>query len=199
NLLPRISSHAGIELETEILEFVGDAHYLLGAMAESARAYEAAASRAGQAGLKQAQVSALTSLVRPFGLIDPDRGIAAVDQAVRVSRSLDDPLLQARTEMLAAAIRLLYDTWRKEDADLCASAYETIRHLDQSSTPSYHTMIYAHVQALRGKYEEAFEIFDAGIQNSDETTTLIADFFATSGRTVTLLHLGRFGEVLTIV
>jgi DNA-binding winged helix-turn-helix (wHTH) protein/tetratricopeptide (TPR) repeat protein len=198
-LLPRISSPTGTELEIEILEFVGDAHYALGAMAESARAYEAAASRAAQAGLKQAQVSALTSLMRPFGLIDPDRGIAAIDQAAHVSSTLDDPLLRARTEMLAAAIRLLYDAWRKEDADLCASAFETIRHLDQSGTPSYHTMIYAHVQALQGKYQEAFQIFEAGIPNLDDTTTLMANFFSTSGRTVALLRLGRFGEVLTIV
>jgi tetratricopeptide (TPR) repeat protein len=82
---------------------------------------------------------------------------------------------------------------------LCASAYETIRHLGESCTPSYHTMIYAHVQALQGKYQEAFEIFEADIPNLDDTTTLMANFFSTSGRTVALLRLGRFGEVLTIV
>src|SRR5262249_35930931 len=60
-------------------------------------------------------------------------------------------------------------------------------------------MIYAHVQALRGKYQEAFEIFDAGPPNLNDTTTLISNFFSTSGRTVALLRLGRFGEVLTIV
>src|SRR5262249_39659002 len=68
--MPRIQPEVGAELESQILEFIGDAHYALGAMAESAAAYEFAASRAGQAGLKSAQVSALTCLVRPFGLID---------------------------------------------------------------------------------------------------------------------------------
>jgi DNA-binding winged helix-turn-helix (wHTH) protein/tetratricopeptide (TPR) repeat protein len=198
-LIPRITSHGGVELEIEILEFIGDAQYARGAMAESAKAYEAGASRAANAGLKSAQVNALTSLVRPFGLIEPDRGIAAIGEAVHVCESLNDPLLLARTEMLAAAVRLIYDTWRKEDADLCASAYQTIRRLGESGDPSYHKMIYGHVRALQGKYEEAFEIFDAGIPNQRDASTFMANFFATSGKTVALLRLGRFGDVLSIV
>jgi hypothetical protein len=79
-------------------------------MFDSAKAYEKAAAKAARAGLKAAQVSALSCLVRPLGFIDPDRGIAALDEAVEVSRSLDDPLLLARTQMLAASCRLLYDT-----------------------------------------------------------------------------------------
>jgi len=31
---------------------------------------------------------------------------------VRLSATVDDPLLRARTELLAAGIRLTYDTWR---------------------------------------------------------------------------------------
>jgi predicted ATPase len=45
-LVPMINTSAGAKLEIEILEFVGDAHYASGAMAESAKAYEAEASRA---------------------------------------------------------------------------------------------------------------------------------------------------------
>jgi len=198
-LVSKIASRAGTELEIEILEFIGDAQYARGAMAESAQAYEAGAFRAANAGLKSAQVSALTSLVRPFGLIEPERGIAAIDEAVRVCGSLNDPLLLARTQMLAAGIRLLYDTWRKEDAELCASAYQTILSLGESGTPSYHKMIYAHIQALQGNYAEAFEILEARIPTLRDATTLMANFFATSGKTVALLRLGRFGEVLTIV
>src|SRR6202047_3145254 len=85
-LVAKLSSNLGDELETQILEFMGDAHYALGAMAESTNAYGAAASRAAQAGLKAAQVSALTSLMRPFGFIDPDQGLAAMEQAVQEGR-----------------------------------------------------------------------------------------------------------------
>src|SRR5262249_41849814 len=73
------------------------------------------------------------------------------------------------------------------------------RILGEFGAPSYHKMMYAHVQVIQGKYQEAFEIFEAGIPNSKDTTTLMADFFATSGMRVALLRLGRFAEVLTIV
>jgi hypothetical protein len=39
------------------------------------------------------------------------------------------------------------------------------------------TMIYAHVQALQGNYQEAFEIFEAGIPKLGTTTSLMAYFF----------------------
>jgi tetratricopeptide (TPR) repeat protein len=196
-LVPRVPS--GAELECQIHEFIGDACYALGAMAESAKSYQTGASRAARAGLKTAQVSALSSLVRPLGLIDPDRGIAAIDEAARLTDGLDDPLLAARTRMLGAAIRLLYDTWRNEDAELCATAYETIRRLGEDETPSYHKMIYAHVRVLQGDYEEAIAMFDHDAFRLEGPTSLMAHFFALSGKMVALLRSGRLGEVQQIV
>lgn len=198
-LVRKITTGVGSELEVKILEFMGDAHYALGAMADSAEAYKAGASRAAVANLKAAQVDALSCLVRPYGLIDPDQGIAAIAQAEQASRALGEPLLLARTQMLAAGIRLLYDMWRKEDADLCESAHLKLVDLGDSGTPTYHTMIYAHVQALRGNYQEALEIFEAGIPKLNATTSLMGHFFALSGKTVALLRLGRFGDLLRIV
>jgi len=197
--VPRIQAQLRAELESQILEFIGDAHYALGAMAESAAAYESAASRAGQAGLKAAQVSALTCLVRPFGLIDPDRGIAAISRAVEVAQGMHEALLLARTQMLAAGSRLLYDRWREEDAALCVSAYQQLQDLGDKDIPPFHRMIYAHVQALQGNYPEAFEVFESGIPKFDQTTSLMEHFFALSGKTIALLRVGRLGEALQMV
>jgi tetratricopeptide (TPR) repeat protein len=60
-------------------------------------------------------------------------------------------------------------------------------------------MIYAHILALQGNYQEAFEIFEAGIPKLGTTTSLIAYFFALSAKTVALLRLGRFGELWQIL
>jgi tetratricopeptide (TPR) repeat protein len=60
-------------------------------------------------------------------------------------------------------------------------------------------MIYAHVQVLQGNYQEAFEIFEHGIPKPGTTISLIAYFFALSGKTVALLRLGRFGEFWELV
>jgi tetratricopeptide (TPR) repeat protein len=186
-------------LELEILELIGDAHYALGAMSDSAKAYEAGASRAAHEGLKSARVRVLSGLMRPYGLIDPDRGLAVMGEAEQASRVLGDPLLLARTQMLAAGVRLLYDRWRKEDAQLCVSSHRALVELKDSDTPPYHNMIYAHVQALQGNYQEAFEIFETGIPKAGSDTSLMAYFFALSGRTVALLRLGRFGELWQLV
>jgi len=198
-LISKREAHLGSELDAQIHEFIGDAHFALGAMAESAAAYESAASRAGQAGLRTAQVSALSCMVRPFGLIDPDRGIRAISRAVEVSRSIENPLLLARTEMLAAGCRLLYDRWSEEDAELCGSAHEQQKQLGDPDTPAFDKMIYAHVQALQGNYGEALEIFERGIPKLNQTTSLMEHFFALSGKTIALLRMGRLGDVLQII
>jgi DNA-binding winged helix-turn-helix (wHTH) protein len=195
----KIESHLGAELEVQILEFMADAQYALGAMAESAALYQSAASRAANAGLKAAQVSVLGSMVRPFGFIDPDRGIAAVNQAVEVARSMQDARLLARTEMLAAGCRLLYDGWRQEDAALCDSAHRQLEQLRDTDTPPFHRMIYAHVQAMEGHYLDALEIFEKGIPKLNQTKSLMEHFFALSGKTIALLRMGQLGEVLRIV
>src|SRR5262249_29373457 len=154
-------------------------------------AYEAAASRASRAGLRNAQVSALSSLVRPFGFIDPDRGIVAVNRAVEVSRRMADPALLARTQKLAACSRFVYDHWSEDDAVLCASAHKQLQDLGNANTPPFHKMIYAHVQAVQGNYSEALEIFEKGLSKLNQTTTLMEHFFALSGKTVALLRMGR--------
>jgi DNA-binding winged helix-turn-helix (wHTH) protein/tetratricopeptide (TPR) repeat protein len=198
-LVPKVPWDVGAELELQMLELIGDAHYALGAMFDSATAYEAAASRAAQKGLRAAQVRALSCLVRPYGFIDPDRGLAAMVEAEQVSRAIGDPLLLARTEMLAAGIRMLYDAGRKEDAQLCVSAHRVLVDLNDSATPLYHKMIYAHVLVLQGNYQEAFEIFETGIPKAETTTSLMAYFFALSGKSVALLRLGRFGDLWQIL
>jgi tetratricopeptide (TPR) repeat protein len=190
---------SGAEQQIRILEFIGDAHYAQGAMAESAKAYGSGVVRAAEAHLKAARVGALTCLMQPFGLIDPDRGLAALAEAEELSRRVDDPLLVARTQMLAASCRLLYETWRKEDADLCTSAHQKLCALGDLSTPPYHVVMYAYVQALQGSCQQALEIVDMLNPTESKPISMSAYLAALGVRTVALLRLGRFGDVLQIV
>src|SRR5258705_3256382 len=198
-LAQSLPARTRIELEIEVLQRMGDAHFALGAMSDSALAYETAAARAAEAGLRKTQIEALARLAVPAWYLDPLRGNGIFEQAVEMSRAHGDPLLLAQTQMLAASCRLLYDTWRKEDADLCASAHATLRNLGDSDTPPFHKMIYAHVQVLQGNYREAFEIFEAGLPKMDHTSSLMTHFFALSGKTIALLRVGQLGEVLRLV
>lgn len=88
-------------------------------------------------------------MIRPYAVLDPDRGIAAIEEAVRLSATLDDPLLHARTELLAAGIRIAYDTWRSKDWDISAAASETIQRLSDAPPLAFDRVIYAHLEADR--------------------------------------------------
>jgi tetratricopeptide (TPR) repeat protein len=101
--------------------------------------------------------------------------------------------------MLAASCRLLYEGWRKEDAELCASAHQNLLALGNVTTPHYHRVMYAYVQVLQGHCKEALEVVDAFSPTEGRTTSLNAYLVALGLRTVALLRLGRFAEVLQIV
>jgi DNA-binding winged helix-turn-helix (wHTH) protein/tetratricopeptide (TPR) repeat protein len=199
SLVPRLNANVVGQAGIDLLQRIGDAHFGRGAMIESAEAYEAAAARAAAAGLTPARVGALTSLVRPLCFIDPDRGKAAIEQAVHVSAHLDDPLLHARTELLAAYVRLTFDTWRMKDREISASASETIHRSSDAGASAFDEMLYAHVQVLRGDYTEALEKLEAGIPKENEPTSPVVHFLAFSGKTLALLFSGRLGELVRLL
>jgi len=198
-LVSRVPPERRADLEIQLLERIGDAHYWLGAMIECACAYEAEAACAARAGLTPARITALSFLIRPFGLIDPDRGLAAADEAVALSAGIGDPSLQARTELLAAGSKLLYETWRRDDWETCESARRTLQALSPTGLPDYHQMIYAHLQMLQGRYVEALACLEGGIPKANEPVSLMVHLFALSGKTVALLHSGQLGELLRIL
>jgi tetratricopeptide (TPR) repeat protein len=199
SLVHHLAANARTELEIELLQRIGDAHYGRGAWTECAEAYETAAARAAEAGSISTQVHALRGLIRPYGVLDPDRGIAAIEQAVRLSATLNDPLLHARTELLAAGIRLVYDTWRTKDWEICASANETIHRLSDAGPPAFDRVSYAHLQVLRGDYPEALKTLETGIPKENESTSIMVPMFALSARTLALLYSGRLGELVQLL
>jgi DNA-binding winged helix-turn-helix (wHTH) protein len=186
------------EIEIRILELIGDAQFALGTLPESAYSYAAAATQAEQAGLKAAQVHALICAMYPLGFFDPGKGIAALDQAAQTSMPVGDPSPLAQAQLLAACCRLVFDAWRREDADLCATAQETLKRLGESGADLYQQVCYAHVLILHGKYDDALRILEGGVPRMDRGIRLIAHFGALSGKTLVLLRLGHLGEVLRI-
>jgi DNA-binding winged helix-turn-helix (wHTH) protein/tetratricopeptide (TPR) repeat protein len=198
-LATKLSPALRSESEVQILELIGNAHFVLGALPESANAYGSAASRAEEADLKTARVHALICAMYPLGFIDPGRGLAALDLAVQTSAIVDDPLLMARTQMGAAGSRLVFDMWNPEDADLCASAHETIMRLGAWGEDHFQQIVYAHVLSLQGNYREALEICETGgMSRMNHGISQIAHFGALSAKTLALLRMGRLGDVLRI-
>jgi tetratricopeptide (TPR) repeat protein len=198
-LVRKLAPALRAESEVQIHEFIGDAHFALGVVPESVEAYEAAAAKADQAGLKAAQVHVLICAMYPLGFINPDQGLAAIDQALEMSLSVGDPLLMARTQMLSASCHLVFDAWRQKDAVLCAAAHEELRRIDDDlGDDPYQQVLYVHVLTLQGRYREALRIFENGLSRTDRGARLIPHFGALSAKTIALLRLGDLGEVLRI-
>jgi len=178
---------------------MGDAHFALGALAESAHLYAAAAARAQQAGLKTAQLQRVTSTMYPLGFIDPGQGVAAVEEAVKISMSANDPPRLALTQMLAAGFRLVFDSWSQTDAELCTSAYETLVRLHPSELDPYQGIVYAHILMLKGNYGEALELCERSVSEASasgvgQVVNFLAHFGALSAKIIVLLHTGNLGK-----
>jgi DNA-binding winged helix-turn-helix (wHTH) protein/tetratricopeptide (TPR) repeat protein len=184
------------ELEIQVLESIGDAHFALGALAQSAQAYTTAAERARQAGLKTAQLHALTSAMYPMGFIDPDQGIATVEEALKVSMSVNDPTRLAGTQMLAAGCRLVFDAWSQTDANLYTSSCETL--LRHSGLDAYQRIVYAHILVLKGNYHEALESCEGNVSRMGHGMSLMAYYGALSAETSALLLMGQLGKALQV-
>ncbi len=144
-LLSEAPSPAGRELEIDVLERISDAHYALGEMERSARIDERTATLAGERGFKAAQAGALTRAARALAFLDPDDCVTVCERAVEISAALGDPLLEARTQMLAACWRVVNDGWTQKDADICAAARQNIRKLKGPGLTAYYEILYAHV------------------------------------------------------
>jgi DNA-binding winged helix-turn-helix (wHTH) protein/tetratricopeptide (TPR) repeat protein len=195
-LAVKVSPALRDELEIQVLESIGDAHFALGALVQSAQTYTTAAERARQAGLKTAQLHALTSAMYPMGFIDPDQGIATVEEALRVSMSVNDPTRLAGTQILAAGCRLVFDAWSQTDANLFTSSCETL--LRHSELDAYQRIVYAHILVLKGNYHQALESCEGSVSPMGHGTSLIAYYGALSAKTSALLLMGQLGKALQI-
>ncbi|MEO8594870.1 MAG: AAA family ATPase [Candidatus Solibacter sp.] len=182
------------ELEAPILQRMGDAHYALGEMAESARCYESAAEFAVESGSKTSQLCALVHSAVPLWYINPERGAEICAQALEMSRELADPLLAAQTQLAAASFRLLYDEWRNEDAEICAHAEEILRTQGKVKFPGEVFCVY--VRAMHGDYEEAYTQAELLINTTTNPTTRVLASGATG---LIQLFRGRLGDVRRIV
>jgi len=191
---PRLNSEIAAQREILALGLVGNAHYALGEVTEAARAYELEAAQAAKAGDKEAQLAALSRLAYVAAISDADRGIAASELAVEVSRDLGNPALLARAEVLAAGFRIVLDGWRREDAAICAAAEPVAETAPGGDTPLHTAMLYAsQVQIFRGEYREALRKTEAVLAAA---TTSLTQYLGSWGAMLARLHLGQLGNVL---
>ncbi len=194
-LLSGIAAEPARDLEIEIREHISDARYAVGDLEGSAEADGTVVALAEQRGLKVAQINALTRLARVMAFSDPDACVTFCERAVQVCATHGDPLLQARTEMLAGTWHIITNGWSKQQADRCVAARQKIGELLGPEKPAYYEILYAHVQALRGEYRDAYEIARSGLEKAAETHSLVVYLSCLSSLALALTHLGWWGEL----
>jgi DNA-binding winged helix-turn-helix (wHTH) protein/tetratricopeptide (TPR) repeat protein len=196
-LFPRLDPEIRIRREILASALIGNAHYALGEVTEAAKAYEMEAQQAANVGDKEAQLAALSRLAYVAAISDADRGLAASELAVEVSRDLGNPALLARAEVLAAGFRIVLDGWRKEDAAICAAAEPSVDTVSGSDAPLHTAILYAsQAQIFRGEYKEALRKTEAVLAAG---TTSLTQYLGSWGAMLARLHMGQFGKVLETV
>jgi DNA-binding winged helix-turn-helix (wHTH) protein/tetratricopeptide (TPR) repeat protein len=198
-LLGKIGGRPQTTLGIAILRRIADSSYALGAMSDSVAAYEQAVAAAAEAGEKALQIECLISLAGPACYCDVNHGLDVCARAVELSRSFGDPLLLAQAQMAAATCRLLYAAWRKEDSFIYEAAVADVRSLAPSSAPTHYQVLSVYVRAAQGDYHGALEAADSAIRQMAGCASPTGYLLALGAKAVSLLHLGRFGEVLRIV
>ncbi len=194
-LVHEIASSTRVVLEIEILKRIGDAHYALGQILEATQAYQTEVDLAAQTRLAEEEVSALSRLAYTTSLIDSPRGIAASERAVEVSKTVGDPTLLARTQILAAAFRLLHDRWRKEDAEICTATMPIIEQLSAKDVLVANGILYpAQAQILQGQYSFALSA-ENKYRNVASCSALIR-YMGAWGKSLALVQAGQLGELL---
>ena len=181
-------------LEVEILQRIGDLQFALGDMSDSAANYSEAVELAAGAGLTSIQLGALMRLSFPAWYLDSVRGNDVCRRVLKLSESLQDPLLAAQTRMAVVSFRLFYDEWREEDAELCRGAQEAIERI--SGSPCVHDVFYLYVQAFQGEYQRALEYADDLMKKTANPNVHVT---ASGAKGLIRLLQGRLGEALRIV
>jgi DNA-binding winged helix-turn-helix (wHTH) protein/tetratricopeptide (TPR) repeat protein len=198
-LLSHLTPESRLELELQILQRIGDAHYSLGEMLQSAEDYATMASKAEQSGLAAELVNALIREASSASFYDPDRCIATCERAANVSACQDNLWLQAYAQLLASSWRIAFNGWKKEDADRCAAAMEKIdglgvHDLSAGDRILYAHILYAQIQCVQSDYQGGFQIVEAYLPRLVESQNTWEYLSAHMAKAMALLGLGRLGE-----
>ncbi len=197
-LMPKLEREARAVQEIRAASLIGNAYYGLGQVSDAAKAYEAEAAHAATAGEDEAQVSALSRLAYVVAILDAERGIAASERAVEISRGMSNPRLLRRTEALAAGFRIMLRGWYTADANVCAAAEPLTDGDCEGSAPPQNEMLYAaQVQIFRGQPGEALRKIEVVL--SSAAATSLMHYLGSWGAMLALLHLGQFGRVFEAV
>ena len=194
-LVERLRETQQSEERMAVLEQLGLVNRSMGAMSQSAEYFGTLATCARQQNQIEREVKALLYLATSLFWIDRERCLAAVDQALELSRNLKDELLRAHTRGYCGHWNLCLRGWQEQDAQACTEAVEAARRSNDPALLRLHVVRYAYLECLRSEYTAAVQTAEEGrllaLKASDAFDYLLSYFF--SGWA--LLHLGHWNQL----
>ena len=157
----------------------------------------ACARAAGRTGW---EVEALLKLSAVLFWITPDRSLEVAEHAVELSHGLaDDSLLQKHARGYCASRRIRLLGWQADDFQACVDATEAARLANHTPFLGLGLMHLSFFESFRSRERDACRAADEGMQigleSGDSFLYISCQYF----KSWALLHLGQWGEALTLV
>lgn len=197
-LVPNLLPEYRAERELQILQNIGDAHYTLGDMLQSAEVYATMSRLAEQNSFGVGLVNALVREASAASFFDSDRCIAVSERAVQVSAHVDSVELQACAQLLAPSWRIAFNGWTKEDGVCYAAAMEKVRSLGDRDLSAGDRILYAQIlgaqfQCVQSDFQGALRGGDASRSGLENRTSweYLSSYVA---KALAHMGLGQLGE-----
>jgi tetratricopeptide (TPR) repeat protein len=185
--------------QIKILERLGTVYCSMDEMAEAAKAYEAVVACAQIEEQVESEVGALIRLCKPLYWTDRQRCLEVVDRIGELSPRLQDELLKAHARGYCGIWNLHLRGWQDEDFMAMVAAVEAARKADDRALLGLHLTELSYHQCMRAEYRAACMATTEGLRLTLEIGDAYHYMTGQYFRSLALLHLGEWGELLRAI
>lgn len=198
-LLDHVAPEDRAELEAGLLQERGTARRAMDDTEGAAADFERMADCGRQAGRIEWEVEALLKLSAVLFWIRPDHSLEVAERAVELSQGLADKLLEMHARAYCASRRIRLQGWRADDFQACLDATEAARRANHQSFLGLGLMNLSFFESFRSRERDACRAADEGmriaLESGDSFLYISCQYF----KAWALLHLGQWGEALSLV
>jgi len=198
-LLELLPVNERAEIEASLLQERGSARRAMDDNEGAAADFEQAAECARQAGRREWEVEALLKMSAVTFWIDSARSLEVAERAVELSRQIPDALLQKHARGYCASRRIRLQGWSADDFAACREATTAAREGRHAEFLGLGVMHLSFFESYRSHERDACAAADEGMRIALEAGDSFLYISCQYFKSWALLHLGQWGEALTLV
>jgi DNA-binding winged helix-turn-helix (wHTH) protein/tetratricopeptide (TPR) repeat protein len=198
-LLGHLPEQERAEIEAGVLQERGAARRAMDDNEGAAADFERAAACARQAGRTEWEVEALLKLSAVLFWIHSGRSLEVAERAVELCREIPNPLLQKHARGYCSSRRIRLHGWQADDFQACVEATDAARDANHTNFLGLGVMHLSFFETFRSRERDACRAADEGmriaLESGDSFLYISCQYF----KSWALLHLGQWGEALSLV